>query len=150
MVNIIDIQYARDKNGLPDENMLSQWVNAALFGQSSALELTIRIVNEEEGRALNEQWRKGSGATNVLSFPSEPELEIEPRLLGDIVICAPIIAQEAESQGKKPMDHWAHIVIHGTLHLLGYDHIEDDDAASMEAIEIKILKTLKIDNPYIS
>ncbi len=150
MANIIDVQYACDKAGLPDKKLLSQWVNSTLENESSALELTLRIVNEDEGTALNEQWRKGTGATNVLSFPSETELELEPRLLGDIIICAPVIEREAESQGKKLMDHWAHIVIHGTLHLLGYDHREEEDALSMEAMEIKILKTLNIDNPYNS
>ncbi|NKB36521.1 MAG: rRNA maturation RNase YbeY [Gammaproteobacteria bacterium] len=150
MTNIIDIQYASDIAGLPDKETLSHWVDSALQNETSDLELTLRIVDLEEGATLNEQWRKGSGATNVLSFPSDIDVEIELRLLGDIVICAPIIEREAEAQGKKLMDHWAHIVIHGTLHLLGYDHIEDNDASSMEAMEINILKTLKIDNPYKS
>ena len=111
-------------------------------------ELGIRMVDEEEGRRLNQQWRQGTTATNVLSFPAEIEVEIEPRLLGDVVICIPVIEREALAHGKIPTNHLAHMVIHGTLHLIGYDHIEDTQAKHMEAMEIQLLKSLSINNPY--
>ena len=148
MTHIIDIQYALDETGLPDKNQISHWANAALQNIDTDVELTIRIVDAVEGTQLNEQWRKKHGASNVLSFPVETAVDMQPRLLGDIVICAPIIAREAGEQGKLVVAHWAHMVIHGTLHLLGYDHIEAQQAEIMESLEIEILKNLDIDDPY--
>ena len=149
MTHIIDVQYAiDDAAGLPDNEQLTLWANAALQDVVTASELSLRIVDETEGAQLNEEWRKKSGPTNVLSFPAELGEEIRPRLLGDIVICAPIIAREASEQGKSLHAHWAHMVIHGTLHLLGYDHIEGRQAEIMEALEINILNKLDINNPY--
>ena len=146
--HIIDIQYALDETGLPDKNQITYWANAALQNIDTAVELTIRVVDEVEGTQLNEQWRKKCGPTNVLSFPVETVVDIKPRLLGDIVICAPIITREAGEQGKLVVAHWAHMVIHGTLHLLGYDHIEAKQAETMESLEIEILENLDIDDPY--
>jgi probable rRNA maturation factor len=148
VIHIIDIQYAIDDVGLPDKEQLSLWANAALHDVDTISELSIRIVDETEGAQLNEEWRKKKGPTNVLSFPAELAEEVQPSLLGDIVICAPIIAREASEQGKLLHAHWAHMVIHGTLHLLGYDHIEGAQAEIMESLEIDILNKLDIDNPY--
>ncbi len=146
--HIIDIQYALDETGLPGKNQITHWANAALQNIDTAVELTIRVVDEVEGTQLNEQWRKKCGPTNVLSFPVETVVDIKPRLLGDIVICAPIITSEAGEQGKLVVAHWAHMVIHGTLHLLGYDHVEAKQAETMESLEIEILENLDIDDPY--
>ena len=148
MLNTIDIQYACAADWLPGEAEITRWAESALQDQPVESELGIRMVDEEEGRRLNQQWRQGSTATNVLSFPAEIEVEIEPRLLGDVVICIPVIEREALAQGKIPTNHLAHMVIHGTLHLIGYDHIEDKEAEQMEAMEIHLLELLNIDNPY--
>ena len=148
MRHVIDVQYALDGFGLPGEALLTRWAGAALGGIDAAVEVTIRVVDEEEGAQLNRQWRNGRGATNVLSFPVATDLDIQPRLLGDIVICAPLLAREAGEQGKPLEAHWAHMVIHGVLHLLGYDHTQAQQADTMEALEIAILAGLKIDNPY--
>ncbi len=110
--------------------------------------MTIRIVDEEEGKDLNETWCKSKGATNVLSFPAGETSEFNPDFLGDIVICAPVLEKEATEQGKSIEAHWAHMVIHGTLHLLGYDHTEEEEAELMENIEIKLLCSLGYANPY--
>jgi probable rRNA maturation factor len=110
--------------------------------------MVIRIVDEDESAQLNETYRHKSGATNVLSFPFDVPEGIELNLLGDLVICAPVLSREADTQNKTIMAHWAHIIIHGTLHLLGYDHIDDVDAQEMEEKEIALLQTLSISNPY--
>ena len=112
-------------------------------------EIVVRIVDVKESTELNEIYRLKSGPTNILSFPVEIPEEIELNLLGDLVICAPVLEKEALDQNKALQDHWAHIVIHGVLHLLGYDHIEDDEAELMETKEITILSHLGIKNPYI-
>ncbi len=112
------------------------------------LELTIRIVDETESRQLNETWRKCQGATNVLSFPFQCPPGIKVPLLGDIIICAPLVVREAKQQHKSLDAHWAHLVIHGTLHLLGYDHLEEVQAQRMEHLEIQALHHLGYPNPY--
>lgn len=146
---VVDVQYATEQSALPQETQVSRWVETALDGLRNEVELTVRIVDEDEGRALNERWRGGSGATNVLSFPAGDASKVVPGLLGDIVICAPLVAAEAAAQGKPVEDHWAHLIIHGVLHLLGYDHVEDNEAQVMEALEIETLAGLGIRNPYI-
>jgi len=110
--------------------------------------ITIRIVDVAEAKQLNETWRHGNGPTNVLSFPFDYPPGVDISLLGDIVICAPLVAKEATEQHKSHNAHWAHLVIHGTLHLLGYDHIEEPQAQIMENIEIRILHKLGYPNPY--
>jgi probable rRNA maturation factor len=143
------IQYAVNHPDLPARPLLRHWVKAALQGQQrQQARLTIRIVDEGEGTALNEQWRHKSGPTNVLSFPSDGLEMIAPDVLGDIVICAPVVAREAVLQGKSLLAHWAHLVIHGVLHLLGYDHIEEAQALQMEALETAILQNLGYPDPY--
>jgi len=145
----VAVQYAIDWPDLPDENQLKLWVKAALKGLKENAVLTIRIVDEDEGTQLNEQWRKSQGPTNVLSFTHEGEPEIAPDLLGDIVVCAPVVAREAKEQNKDIDAHWAHMVIHGVLHLNGFDHIKPEDADTMENLEIKILEELNYNNPYL-
>jgi len=163
----VDVQYATEETDLPDKEALTQWVNAvlltlslqtestylqrqisSLFSQKDELELTIRIVDEAEASQLNETWRQSIGPTNVLSFPFECPPGVDIPLLGDIVICATLVAREALKQQKSLQAHWAHLVIHGTLHLLGYDHISDSQAEIMENLEIRVLDHLGYPNPY--
>jgi probable rRNA maturation factor len=148
VTHTIDVQFAVDNAKVPDYEQFVVWVNAALDNVDTDSEITIRVVDETEGAQLNEAWREKNGPTNVLSFPAELTEEIQPKLLGDIVICAQVVAREAGEQGKTAEAHWAHMVIHGTLHLLGYDHIDNKDAERMESLEIEILHTLDLDNPY--
>lgn len=145
----LDLQIALEMPGLPTETDLHRWAEAALAGAeySKNAELTIRIVNEAESSALNESYRHKQGPTNVLSFPFEAPPAVESPLLGDIVICAPVVLREAISQGKTPEAHWAHLVAHGVLHLLGYDHNEEQ-AVIMESLEIRILAGLGYPDPY--
>ena len=152
--NNVDVQYACDCPNLPSKTDFEQWINTALSiettHQSSEIEVTLRIVDENEGQQLNHTWRQGTTATNVLSFPFEypPGIGPESLLLGDIVICAPVVAQEANVQGKSLQAHWAHLVVHGLLHLVGYDHMYEIQALEMEQLEIKILEKLCYLNPY--
>lgn len=148
-MNQIDIQRIFDSNGQPDQMQIQAWVDAALEGFGQDTEIVIRIVDETESAQLNEQYRHKKGPTNILSFPFEVPEGIELDLLGDLVICAPVVAREAAEQHKQPAHHWAHIVVHGVLHLLGYDHTGDDEAEQMESREIEILKKMDINNPYI-
>jgi len=110
--------------------------------------VSVRIVDAEEGRALNARWRERDRPTNVLSFPADLPPELELPLLGDLVLCAPVVLREAAEQGKRVEDHWAHLVIHGVLHLLGMDHQDDAEAEEMEQREREILAALGIDDPY--
>ncbi len=146
----VDVQYATDFPDLPDEKQFRYWVETALKDLKGNAELTIRIVDEAEGTQLNEQWRKSKGPTNVLSFSNKGVSEITPDFLGDIVICAPVVAQEAKEQNKNRHAHWAHMVIHGILHLNDFDHINPEDADRMEGLEINILEKLNYKNPYLS
>jgi len=132
----------------PQPAQFQRWAEAALANLDEDCELSIRLVDEDESADLNSQYRGKQGPTNVLSFPFESPVELSPRLLGDLVICAPVVEREAEEQTKVVADHWAHMVVHGCLHLLGYDHIEDDEAEEMEALEINILQAMNIANPY--
>jgi probable rRNA maturation factor len=147
-MNIIDIQRVFETDSQPSDAQLELWVNTVLANSDEEFELTIRIVDETESAQLNETYRHKQGATNILSFPFEVPDGMDLNLLGDLVICAPVLEREATEQNKPLYNHWAHIVIHGTLHLLGYDHIDDTDAEEMETKEIKLLQTLSIPNPY--
>lgn len=140
----IQVQRATRARGVPAAASLRQWAGAALACAPGAL--TIRVVGEKESHALNRQYRGKDKPTNVLSFRAEDAPD-EPAL-GDLVICAPVVAREAREQGKRPRSHWAHMVVHGCLHLLGHDHMKDREARRMEALEIKILKQLGFENPY--
>ena len=147
----IDLQNDDGLDGIPSSDRFHQWVEAALQHDYSDLEQTIRIVDRDESRALNRQYRDRDSATNVLSFPAA-DLEglppDEPRLLGDVVVCASVVADEAAEQGKAVTDHWAHMIVHGTLHLLGFDHETDAEAAEMEALETRILASQSVTDPY--
>jgi probable rRNA maturation factor len=145
----VDVQYAaEDAAGLPAPRAIETWVAAALAGRAAGAQLTVRIVAEAEGRELNERYRGCAGPTNVLSFPFENPDLLQPPLLGDVVLCAPVVRREAAAQGKMPEAHWAHLVVHGVLHLLGYDHEEEVEAAAMEGLETRILATLGFPDPY--
>jgi len=152
MTAIVDVQWAVDAEHHPSESDIQTWVEATLafndIYSSADAELTIRIVEEEEVAELNQQYRQKQGSTNVLSFPVDEDLPLDIPLLGDLVICAAVVAREANEQNKTLNEHWAHMVIHGTLHLLGYDHIKEDQAEVMEQIEISILQGLGYSNPY--
>ncbi len=144
----VDIQHVTDALDIPENRQFRKWARTALSVHDKDAELTIRIVDEEEVTELNRKWRKAKGPTNVLSFPYEDNNRIADMLLGDIIICAPVIRREALEQKKSLESHWAHMVIHGTLHLLGYDHIKPEDAMKMESLEIRLLASLGYNNPY--
>lgn len=146
---ILDLQVITTNQKIPEPDQIQQWINASLLPEHENTELTIRIVDIDESQTLNHQYRGKNKATNVLSFPFEVPEGIPLNLLGDLVICAEIVAREAEQQHKTQTEHWAHMVIHGCLHLLGYDHIEENDAVQMENLEIDILAKLGFNNPYI-
>jgi probable rRNA maturation factor len=150
MTLIVDIQLASASEEAPDPQSIERWVSAAINNERDSTELSIRIVDVEEGRALNEQYRGSTEATNVLSFPFENDCPEPLPLLGDIVICAPIVAKEAAEQNKALNAHWAHMIIHGVLHLLGYDHQNDTEANAMEALETEIMQGLGLPPPYLS
>ncbi len=146
---IIDLQNACDQSGIPEEERFQEWADLVLESRTEETELTIRIVNPDESQELNHQYRGKNKSTNVLSFPFEaPNNLPDFPLIGDLVICASVVEQEAKDQGKPLHNHWAHMVIHGILHLLGYDHIEDEDADRMEQLEIDMLSKLGIPDPY--
>jgi probable rRNA maturation factor len=150
MTLIVDIQMASASEEAPDPQSIERWVSAAINNQRDSTELSIRIVDTEEGRALNEQFRGSTGATNVLSFPFENESPEPLPLIGDIVICAPVVRKEASDQNKTLNAHWAHMIIHGVLHLLGYDHQNETDANLMESLETEIMQGLGFPPPYSS
>jgi len=144
----VEVQCACASRGVPPPAKLVQWAEAALAGRSKGAQMTVRVVDEAEGATLNESYRGRSGATNVLAFAFDaPELP-SLRILGDVVVCAPVAAREAREGSKRLDAHWAHLVVHGTLHLLGYDHEEPRSAREMEAIEREILGGLGFPDPY--
>lgn len=143
----LDVQ--REVEALPNDNEILKWVSEALTAeQHDDAELTVRFVSEEESAALNEQYRHKTGATNVLSFPFDAPAEVELNLLGDLVICSDVVKQQAKEQKKQELAHWAHMIVHGTLHLLGYDHQTDAEANIMETKETQILSQLGYSDPY--
>lgn len=146
----LSLGYAAPRKGVPSAASFRTWVEAALRGarRRKATELSIRVVDAKEGRTLNRTYRGRDYATNVLSFPVELPPGVKLPLIGDLVICAPVVAREAKEQRKLPRDHWAHMTVHGVLHLLGYDHIEEGEAEAMEALETQILAGLGIADPY--
>ena len=144
---ILDLQNACE-GAVPSEASFQKWLDAALGKLDEEMELSIRLVDAAESATLNETYRDKTGPTNVLSFPFDAPVELSPRLLGDLVMCAPVVRAEAGAQSKQESDHWAHMTIHGSLHLLGYDHIIEVEAEAMEALEVNILKTLDIADPY--
>ena len=150
---LLDVQLAESiehLGTLPSEEQLSLWASTALQGRTEfeEPELTIRLTDDEESQALNSEYRGKDKPTNVLSFPFEMPPGIPLELLGDLIICVGVVEQEAKEQEKTTEAHWAHMVIHGCLHLLGYDHIKDDEAEEMEALERDLMASLGYPDPY--
>ena len=148
----LSVQRSSESGNIPQDAQFRAWAEAALAGRVGEFSLAIRIADEDVARRFNRDYRGKDHATNVLSFPADlpeglPE-ELRASQLGDLLICAPVVAHEAERQGKPEADHWAHLVVHGLLHLLGYDHQNDQEAAAMEALEKDILAGLGIPDPY--
>ncbi len=148
----IDVQYAVDfdQQLLPSQDVLERWLIPAFEAHPDETrnEMTVRFVEESESRELNHTYRGKDASTNVLSFPFEAPPGIDIPLLGDLVISPHVVAKEAKAQGKTLADHFAHMTLHGCLHLMGYDHIEEDEAEEMEALERRLLASLGIDDPY--
>ncbi|MEW5011252.1 MAG: rRNA maturation RNase YbeY [Cycloclasticus sp.] len=148
----MELQVASDFQPLPSQQQFECWVQLATQQRPEA-EVLVRVVDEVESAELNVSYRQKEGPTNVLSFPFElpeglPADALDDDCLGDLVICAPLVEQQAQQQGKPVIEHWAHLVVHGCLHLQGYDHIDDADATVMESLEIELLNSIGIDNPY--
>ena len=148
----VAVSYALPRAGLPAANSFRKWVAAALDGRIREADLAVRLVDAREGRSLNRHYRGKDYATNVLSFPAElpeglPEGVTFP-LLGDLVLCAPVVAREAREQRKSLAAHYAHLTVHGALHLLGWNHEDEREAECMEALEREILAGMGIDDPY--
>lgn len=144
----IDLDDASGHQHTPSEAQFQTWIGAALSGRQEPAELSIRIVDEQESQSLNHQYRGKDKPTNVLSFPADLPPELELPLLGDLVICANVVEREAIEQDKALEAHWAHMAIHGCLHLLGYDHIDDADADAMESLESQLITKLGYSEPY--
>ncbi len=137
---ILDLQLACENHaGLPDEAQFQRWLDGVIPQFQEEAEVTIRLVDEAESHDLNLTYRGKDKPTNVLSFPFEAPAGIEMPLLGDLIICRQVVEQEAQEQSKPLEAHWAHMVVHGSLHLLGYDHIDDDEAEEMESLETEIM-----------
>jgi len=132
---------------VPETALLQNWAAAAYLNSVPAV-ASILVTDIDEMQQLNKRYRDKDKPTNVLSFPMQLPVEVDVFLLGDIALCAPVIKQEASQQSKSEMSHWAHMVVHGMLHLQGYDHIKNDEAEEMEQLEIKILNQLGFANPY--
>ncbi len=144
------VSYGVPRAGVPAAVSFEKWVAAALTHVRSREfgECAIRIVGTVEGRALNRVWRQRDYATNVLSFPSASPAPVASAWLGDIALCATVIAREARVQRKRTRDHYAHLTVHGVLHLLGFDHEDPADARAMERLEREVLRGLGIPDPY--
>lgn len=152
---VVDVQCALDDTAeddasIPSSAEFERWATAALEGELDAAEISLRVVDVAEGADLNQTYRHRPGPTNVLSFPCDSPPELALPLLGDIVICAPVVAREAREQGKPVAAHWAHMTVHGVLHLLGYDHEVSAEADEMERREVRVLTELGFADPYAS
>ncbi len=153
MINAADasgyLQFASESSCIPGEKELIKWIQ--IISQLTEIKqknITIRMVDEAESQALNKQFRGKDRPTNVLSFPSEVPRDIEPDYLGDVVICVPVVEQEARDQNKVLNAHWAHMLVHGLLHLKGYDHLDTLEAEEMETRERQILQAMGFPDPY--
>jgi probable rRNA maturation factor len=144
----LDLQIAVEANNLPTQAQFESWVRIAVGQTMPEVELTIRLVEVSESQHLNHTYRGKDKPTNVLSFPFEAPAEIDLPLLGDLIICVDVVQKEAQEQDKSLEAHWAHMVIHGCLHLLGYDHIIDEEAEEMESLETQLLEHLGFTDPY--
>ncbi len=144
----VDVQYAATGEGMPEPGEIVGWVQAAVAGRRDNAELSVRVVDEAEITVLNHRFRGQDRPTNVLSFPVGDMPGMEVSLLGDVVVCAPVVRRQAREQRKSERAHWAHMVVHGTLHLLGYDHVTPADAEEMEQIEKAVLDSFGYKDPY--
>ena len=145
----VSVHYGLPRSGLPAAVSFRKWVAAALNNRIREADLAVRVVDTKEGRALNRHYRGKDYATNVLSFPADLPEGVKLPLLGDLVLCAPVIAREAREQKKPLAAHYAHMTVHGALHLLGWDHEDECDAECMEKLEREILADLDIEDPYL-
>ena len=145
----VSVSYGLPRAGIPAATSFRRWVAAALDGRIRRADLAIRLVDNKEGRALNRHYRGKDYATNGLRFPADLPEGVKLPLLGDLVICVPVVAREAREQGKQLNDHYAHLTVHGALHLLGWDHEDEREAECMEQLEREILATLGISDPYL-
>ncbi|WP_260259139.1 rRNA maturation RNase YbeY [Vibrio intestinalis] len=147
----LDLQLAvEQEDGLPSFEDIHLWLSKAVSQFQPQAEVTVRIVDQQESHQLNLEYRGKDKPTNVLSFPFEAPPGIEMDLLGDLIVCRQVVEQEAIEQEKPLSAHWAHMIVHGSLHLLGYDHIEDDEAEEMESLETEIMQSMGFEDPYIS
>ncbi|MDX1516829.1 MAG: rRNA maturation RNase YbeY [Woeseiaceae bacterium] len=151
--SIVDVDVACDATDVPPREQVERAVRAALHsaGVDTPFEVSVRIVASDEMQALNRRYRDRDQPTNVLSFPAETMVGLPagaPRPLGDIAVCAEVVQREAAVQGKSPGHHWMHMLVHGTLHLAGFDHETDAEARVMEALEVRALGTLGVGDPY--
>lgn len=148
-----EIQRAVTSIKTPDDDQFRTWISAVEAEPNRLYRLTIRIVDEIEAQRFNREYRKRDYATNVLSFPAELPgglpAEVRESELGDLLMCASVVVREAREQHRPADDHWAHLTIHGLLHLLGYDHQQPEEAAIMETLETEILAKLGISDPYV-
>lgn len=146
----LDLQLAVDaaRHDVPAKRAIAGWIKAALAEQCERAELTVRVVEASEIAELNQTYRHKAGPTNVLSFESDLPLELRGAFLGDVVVCPEVLEREAVEQGKSLEAHWAHMMVHGALHLLGFDHIDEAEAQEMERMETAIMHTLKFSDPY--
>ena len=144
----VDVEDVSGAAGVPSPARFQRWAEAAFAGRRDRAELSIRVVDEPEGAELNRRYRGKDYATNVLSFPMGLPPGVPLPAVGDLVICAPVVEREARAQGKPLEAHWAHLTVHGCLHLIGYDHEDDAQAAVMEPLEIAVLAKLGIPDPY--
>lgn len=144
----IEIQLASHTSTLPSDDELKTWLNSAAQPEYAGYEVCLRIVDVAEITELNAQYRHKDQPTNVLSFPADIPAELELPILGDIVICSAVVAEQAQQQNKSLNAHWAHMCIHGMLHLQGFDHIDDEQAQEMETLEIALLNQLGYPSPY--
>jgi probable rRNA maturation factor len=146
----LDISINSSSQFIPRSSLLQKWFKSVIKNKKKFAEASLLIVDEDESRYFNHRWRNKNKPTNILSFPAEIPVEVNSPVIGDLVACAPIIELEAKNQGKDLKAHWAHMIIHGGLHLLGYDHILEQDAIEMEALETDILSKLGYNNPYLT
>jgi probable rRNA maturation factor len=144
----LEVQVESEGEWIPPEDELQRWAVAALEQDGTGAELVIRVVNREESRRFNHDYRGKDKPTNVLSFPFEAPPGVSTNHLGDLLVCAPVVAAEAAAQKKRLAHHWAHMIVHGVLHLRGYDHIDEEDARQMESLECSLLQDMGISDPY--
>ncbi len=144
----LHIQNELEDSNLPSQQQFETWINAALLKEYEQLEQLLRITDGAEIQTLNKEYRGKDKVTNILSFSAEQYEFLEYDCLGDLVVCASVVAKEAADQNKQLHDHWAHLIVHGMLHLQGFDHVDNAEAIKMEALEVKILETIGIANPY--